>query len=82
MAMPKPERAIEVLDIDIGIASQGVGSRLPYQGVVSGLAFRFHLRDGSTVVFALPENVASQFAKRIEQRLGEIRGSRSSTRKQ
>ena len=62
MPTPKPELALDVVDIEIGFASQGE---------ISGLAFRFHLRDGGKMVFALPDDQAMSFAVSIFRRLGE-----------
>jgi hypothetical protein len=44
IALIAPDEAMDVVDIQIGIASQGG---------VSGLAFRFLFRDGSARLFAL-----------------------------
>jgi hypothetical protein len=66
---PTPERAIDVVKIDIGLATA--------QGSLTGLAFRLHLRDGSTVLFALPEEPASQLAAHIQERLGVMRNQRT-----
>jgi len=62
--MPKSELLLDVMDIQIGIASQGA---------LSGLAFRLFLRDKSMVAFALTEDQANGFAKEIESRLAELR---------
>jgi hypothetical protein len=62
MPTSKPEHALDVVDIEIGHASQAQ---------ISGLAFRFHLRDGTKMTFALPDDQAMSFAVSIFRRLGE-----------
>lgn len=60
MSTPKPEFALDVEDIQIGLASQGA---------TSGIALRFFLRDGQTVVFALPDHQATKLAMEIQVQL-------------
>jgi hypothetical protein len=61
---------MDVVKIEVGLATAG--------GSFTGLAFRFHLRDGSTAMFALPEEGASQLATLIQERLAAMRKQRSS----
>jgi hypothetical protein len=62
MTAPKPQECLDILDIQIGIASQGE---------TSGLAFRLHLRDGQSLLFALTDHQARLLAKGIVDRLDE-----------
>ncbi len=64
MTAPQPQPCLDILDIQIGLASQGE---------VSGLAFRLHLRDGSSLLFALSDHQARLLAKGIVDRLDEAR---------
>jgi hypothetical protein len=66
MPAPRPELALDVFDIEIGFASQGE---------VSGLAFRFHLRDGTTMIFALTDGQATSLAVSLLHRLAESKCS-------
>jgi hypothetical protein len=66
---PGPERPMDVVKIDVGLATA--------EGSFTGLAFRFHLRDGSTALFALPEAGASQLAALIQERLAAMKKQRS-----
>lgn len=61
---PKPEVALDITDIQTGLASQGGKS---------GVAVRFFLRDGSTMVCVLPEELATGFAKDLQERLATLR---------
>jgi len=60
MSSPQPQECLDILDIQIGLASQGA---------VSGLAFRLALRDGQSLLFALTDHQARLLAKAIVDRL-------------
>lgn len=72
MAVPKPEAALDIVNIQTGLASQGDRS---------GVAVRFHLRDGSTLVCVLEESLATGFAKDLQERLAALRKQPSSGKK-
>ncbi len=64
MSAPQPQECLDVMEIQIGLASQGE---------VSGLAFRFYLRDGQSLLFALTDHQARLLAKGIVDRLDVAR---------
>jgi hypothetical protein len=64
MSASQTEVALDIVDLKLGIATQGD---------TSGVGFRLFLRDGKQLVFALTEAQTLQFARAIQEALIKLR---------